>query len=93
MNIIISVIREISEHNLSRGIAFSEIEKLPLLLQKFILKIICLYLKFNCLYLEFKNVLLDAYCRFWICCCFWARAFYWFAFHGKILLREDDDGL
>lgn len=60
-----------------------EFEKLPLFLQYFVLKFIRLYLKIN-------YVLLNTYYRFWICGCFGLRAFYWFAFHGVILLRDDD---
>jgi hypothetical protein len=37
--------------------------------------------------------LLDTYYRFRARGCFGLRAFYWFAFHGMILLRPDDDEL
>lgn len=77
------VIREIFKPGFCEKVTFFEIEKLPLFLKYFILKLIRLYLKIN-------YVLLNAYYRFWICSCFRLRAFYWFAFHGLILLEDDD---
>ena len=62
---------------------FVEIEKLPLSLQDSVLKFIRLYFKT-------LNFLLKVYLRFLICGCFELRAFYWFAFHGVILLKDDE---
>ena len=61
---------------------FVEHENLPLRLKYFVLQFVYLYLKFY-------YVLLDAYYRFWIRGCFEISAFYWFVFHGLILLKDD----
>lgn len=80
-------IREIFKIAVSEETIFSaECEELPLRLKLLVLKIVYLYLKIN-------NFLLDTYYRFRARGCFGLRAFYWFAFHGMILLRPDDDEL
>ena len=88
MKIIILFIREVfTGTTIEEALFTSDIalkfEKLPLFLQYFVLKFIYLYFKV-------KNFLLNAYYRLWLCDRFGLRAFYRFAFHGVILLRDDE---
>lgn len=84
MKALILFIREIFKiASVKNTTFFVEHENLPLRLKYFVLQFVYLYLKAY-------DVLLDAYYRFWIRGCFQFRAFYCFAFHGLVLLRDDD---
>ena len=79
----ILVIREIFKiASIKKTTFFIEHKNLPLRLKYFILQIIYLYLKSY-------DILLDTYYRFWVRGCFGLRAFYWFAFHGAVLFKDD----
>ena len=83
MKILSLIIREIFKlTSIKETPFFIDCEELPLRLKYFVLQFVYLYLKFY-------YVLLDAYYRFWIRGCFELRAFYWFVFHGLILLKDD----